>query len=129
MTRQDRATAGSRGALSDDEVDYVLGLAERGESPARPVRYDAAPEHLMRLIERLDFPAFILTPGWAILGWNAAYRDLYPRVEDLAPAEDRLRGFLEQYWGGPTTYSEQRGHPRLRMRHAPFPVTPDMRDR
>ncbi|MGO1561524.1 MAG: helix-turn-helix transcriptional regulator [Actinomycetaceae bacterium] len=77
-------------ALSDDEVDYVLGLAERGESPARPVRYDAAPAHLMRLIERLDFPAFILTPGWAILGWNAAYRDLYPRVEDLAPADRNL---------------------------------------
>lgn len=55
-------------------------------------------------------------------------RDLYPE-EDLAAAEERLRGFLEQYWGGPTTYSEQRGHPRLRMRHAPFAVTPDMRDR
>ena len=37
--------------------------------------------------------------------------------------------FFEQYWGGPTTYSEQRGHPRLRMRHMPFQVTPDMRDR
>ncbi|GAB2595731.1 globin [Microlunatus antarcticus] len=55
-------------------------------------------------------------------------RDLYPE-EDLAAAEDRLRGFLEQYWGGPTAYSEERGHPRLRMRHAPFAVTPDMRDR
>ena len=37
--------------------------------------------------------------------------------------------FLEQYWGGPTTYSQERGHPRLRMRHAPFPVAPDARDR
>ena len=37
--------------------------------------------------------------------------------------------FLEQYWGGPTTYSEQRGHPRLRMRHAGFRVGPDARDR
>ena len=37
--------------------------------------------------------------------------------------------FLEQYWGGPTTYSEQRGHPRLRMRHAPFRVNPEARDR
>jgi hemoglobin len=55
-------------------------------------------------------------------------RDLYPD-EDLAAAEVRLRGFLEQYWGGPTTYSDERGHPRLRMRHAPFAVTPDMRDR
>ena len=37
--------------------------------------------------------------------------------------------FLEQYFGGPGTYSEQRGHPRLRMRHVPFAVTLDMRDR
>jgi len=55
-------------------------------------------------------------------------RPMYPE-EDLGPAEDRLRMFLEQYWGGPGTYSEQRGHPRLRMRHAPFVVTPAMRDR
>ena len=55
-------------------------------------------------------------------------RPMYPE-EDLGPAADRLRMFLEQYWGGPTTYSEQRGHPRLRMRHVPFAVTPDMRDR
>ena len=46
---------------------------------------------------------------------------LYPE-QDLAGAEDRLRMFLEQYWGGPHTYSEQRGHPRLRMRHAPFRI-------
>lgn len=55
-------------------------------------------------------------------------RAMYPE-EDLGPAEDRLRMFLEQYWGGPTTYSEQRGHPRLRMRHVPFRVTPAQRDR
>ncbi len=55
-------------------------------------------------------------------------RALYPE-EDLGPAEERLRMFLEQYWGGPTTYSEQRGHPRLRMRHMPFRVTPAQRDR
>ncbi|MBO1755997.1 globin [Allobranchiibius sp. CTAmp26] len=55
-------------------------------------------------------------------------RALYPE-EDLGPAEDRLRGFLEQYWGGPTMYSEERGHPRLRMRHMPFSVTPAQRDR
>jgi hemoglobin len=53
---------------------------------------------------------------------------LYPET-DLEPAIQRLTGFLEQYWGGPTAYSDQRGHPRLRMRHAPFAVTPDMRDR
>lgn len=54
-------------------------------------------------------------------------RPLYPE-EDLGPAEDRLRMFLEQYWGGPRTYSDQRGHPRLRMRHAPFKVGPIERD-
>ena len=46
---------------------------------------------------------------------------LYP-PDELDAAEDRLRMFLEQYWGGPHTYSEQRGHPRLRMRHAPFRI-------
>jgi len=50
-------------------------------------------------------------------------RAVYPEA-DLAPAQRRLTLFLAQYWGGPTTYSETRGHPRLRMRHAPFEVTP-----
>ena len=48
-------------------------------------------------------------------------RPLYPEP-DLAGAEERLRMFLVQYWGGPRTYQEQRGHPRLRMRHAPFAI-------
>ena len=55
-------------------------------------------------------------------------RALYPE-DDLGPAEIRLRMFLEQYWGGPATYSQDRGHPRLRMRHAPFKVTIAQRDR
>jgi len=55
-------------------------------------------------------------------------RALYPEG-DLTPAELRLRLFLEQYWGGPTTYHEMRGHPKLRMRHAPFPINVDMRNR
>jgi hemoglobin len=54
-------------------------------------------------------------------------RPLYPD-EDLAAAEERFLLFLVQYWGGPTTYSDQRGHPRLRMRHAPFPVDERARD-
>ena len=55
-------------------------------------------------------------------------RALYPQG-DLGPAEMRLRMFLEQYWGGPSTYSQERGHPRLRMRHAKFNVTVTARDR
>ena len=54
---------------------------------------------------------------------------MYPQ-DDLASgaAARRLTMFLAQYWGGPTTYSEERGHPRLRMRHAPFAVTPTARE-
>ncbi|GAA0992541.1 globin [Subtercola frigoramans] len=55
-------------------------------------------------------------------------KPMYPE-DDLEGAIQRLTGFLEQYWGGPTTYSQQRGHPRLRMRHNPFKVNPDARDR
>jgi len=55
-------------------------------------------------------------------------RALYPE-DDLGPAENRFRMFLEQYWGGPAAYAEERGHPRLRMRHQPFKVTPTQRDR
>lgn len=55
-------------------------------------------------------------------------RQLYPEV-DLAPAARRLTLFLAQYWGGPRTYDLERGHPRLRMRHAPFAIDAVARDR
>ena len=54
-------------------------------------------------------------------------RPLYPE-DELDAAEERLTLFLIQYWGGPPTYGEQRGHPRLRMRHAPFAIGPAERD-
>lgn len=54
-------------------------------------------------------------------------RPMYPE-EDLGPAQQRLRMFLEQYWGGPRTYSDQRGHPRLRMRHNPYRIGPIEKD-
>jgi hemoglobin len=55
-------------------------------------------------------------------------RRVYPE-EDLSGAQHRLTLFLAQYWGGPTTYNDQRGHPRLRMRHFPFDIGPLERDR
>ncbi len=55
-------------------------------------------------------------------------RPMYPE-EDLGPAAERLQLFLEQYWGGPSTYQELRGHPRLRMRHMPFKINPLARER
>jgi hemoglobin len=53
---------------------------------------------------------------------------MYP-PEDLAGAKHRLCGFLVQFWGGPDTYSQERGHPRLRMRHFPFAIGEDERNR
>jgi hemoglobin len=58
---------------------------------------------------------------------NPILRPMYPE-KDLQEAEQRLQMFLEQYWGGPTTYSDQRGHPRLRMRHAGFHIASSQRD-
>jgi hemoglobin len=55
-------------------------------------------------------------------------RAVYPE-DDLGPAEERLRLFLIQYWGGPSTYHERRGHPKLRMRHVPFSIGEAERDR
>jgi hemoglobin len=54
---------------------------------------------------------------------------IYPDHGDLAGARRRLALFLAQYWGGPTTYSDERGHPRLFMRHRDFPIDPAARDR
>ena len=87
---------------------------------AQPTFYDQVGGHetFVRLVD-------VFYDGVAA---DPALRSLYPE-EDLADAKERLRMFLEQYWGGPTTYSQQRGHPRLRMRHAPFRVNPDARDR
>jgi hemoglobin len=53
---------------------------------------------------------------------------VYPEPDDLSGARHRLTLFLAQYWGGPTTYSDERGHPRLRMRHGPFAIGPAERD-
>ena len=58
---------------------------------------------------------------------NEILAPMYP-PEDLEGAERRLRMFLEQYWGGPKTYGQERGHPRLRMRHAEFHVNHAARD-
>ncbi|MEO5711165.1 MAG: globin [Nocardioidaceae bacterium] len=71
--------------------------------------------------------AKIVARFYAGVAEDEVLRPLYPEA-DLAPAEERFRLFLVQYWGGPTTYNEQRGHPRLRMRHAPFAVTPRAKD-
>jgi hemoglobin len=83
--------------------------------------YEAAggEETFTRLVERF----------YAAVAEDPVLRPLYPRdPQMLAAAAEHLRLFLIQYWGGPGRYSEQRGHPRLRMRHAPFSIGRDERD-
>ena len=64
---------------------------------------------------------------YALVAIDPILRPMYP-VDDLHGAAIRLKMFLEQYWGGPKTYSEERGHPRLRMRHAQFKIGIKERD-
>ena len=90
------------------------------ERPAEVTLYDAMGGHAFfeRLVHRF----------YQGVRDDPFLRALYPE-EELDAAEDRLRMFLEQYWGGPKTYQEQRGHPRLRMRHMPFAVNAAARER
>src|SRR6476646_2776758 len=64
---------------------------------------------------------------YAGVATDPVLRPVYPDA-DLADAQHRLTLFLAQYWGGPQTYDAERGHPRLRMRHAPFAIGPAERD-
>lgn len=70
----------------------------------------------------------LVTGFYAGVATDPDLRPMYPEA-DLGPAAGRLRMFLAQYWGGPTTYSEVRGHPRLRMRHADYVIDEAQRDR
>ena len=69
----------------------------------------------------------IVAAFYARVETDPVLRPIYPE-DDLGPAAERLRMFLEQYWGGPHTYNEVRGHPRLRARHVPFRVDAAARD-
>ena len=75
----------------------------------------------------MDTIRTIVTTFYEGVATDEVLRPLYPE-EDLGPAAERFTLFLAQYWGGPQTYSEERGHPRLRMRHAPFAIGPTERD-
>jgi hemoglobin len=93
---------------------------ERSGAPRQQTFYEAVGGHetFRRLVDRF----------YAGVAQDPVLRPMYPD-DELEPAAERLLMFLEQYWGGPTTYGEQRGHPRLRMRHASFRVNPVARDR
>lgn len=92
-----------------------------------PARHNEGVTTFYDEIGGMDTIRTIVTTFYEGVATDEVLRPLYPE-EDLGPAAERFTLFLAQYWGGPTTYSEQRGHPRLRMRHAPFAVTPTAKD-
>lgn len=73
------------------------------------------------------FFAELVSQFYAVVATDPILRPMYPD-DDMAGAAERLQWFLTQYWGGPSTYQENRGHPRLRMRHAQFAITTEARD-
>ena len=75
----------------------------------------------------MPFFEHLVTRFYEGVAGDPVLRPLYP--DDLGPSTRHLTLFLAQYWGGPSTYDAERGHPRLRMRHAPFAIGPGERDR
>ena len=110
--------------------------AGSGSGPAQPARLtlrageagDAVTETLWSQVGGTATFERIVSTFYRGVREDPLLAPMYPEA-DWEGAEWRLRTFLEQYWGGPATYSEQRGHPRLRMRHAAFPVTPAAKER
>ena len=88
----------------------------------------AEPETLFERAGGAPFFESLVARFYEGVAGDPVLRAVYPEA-DLAPAQRRLTLFLIQYWGGPRTYDNERGHPRLRMRHAPFGIGPGERDR
>jgi hemoglobin len=98
--------------MTDANAATAGGESERRKIPLEQPLFDRVdPEFFTRLVDRF-YDGVIADPVLA---------PLYP-ADDLDGARERLRLFLTQFWGGPQTYSEQRGHPRLRMRHEPYVI-------
>lgn len=108
----------------DDSLDAgVRSLPRMTRAPSTPTASTAAAP-TATLHARVGGDAFfvnLVDAFYRRVAESEVLRPLYPEPE-LSGANERLRLFLIQYWGGPTTYSATRGHPRLRMRHAPFVV-------
>ena len=109
---------------SDPPAEQSAGRPSLTVTPARSAR----PDSFYEAVGGEPTFRFITRRFYEQVATDDLLRPMYPE-QDLGPAEGRLRMFLEQYWGGPTTYSQVRGHPRLRMRHVPYRVTPAARDR
>jgi hemoglobin len=105
--------------VSDEKSPITIRSSENGEA--------AGGSFWLEIGGRATFEKLVRR-FYAGVAEDDLLRPMYPE-DDLEGAIQRLTGFLEQYWGGPGTYSEERGHPRLRMRHQPFKINPAARDR
>ncbi|MGI9018864.1 MAG: globin [Euzebya sp.] len=108
--------------MSDPRADHADTPRSLPLSPATvPERTDPTDDSLYARAGGESFFHALVDAFYGRVAVDPTLRPLYPDA-DLSAANLHLRLFLIQYWGGPTTYSQTRGHPRLRMRHAPFPV-------
>ncbi len=108
--------------IGDDRTRIHLVFNGGVADPAQPT-----PPTFYQAVGGAETFRSIVARFYQLVREDEVLRPLYPE-DEFDAAEDRLRMFLEQYWGGPRTYSDQRGHPRLRMRHAPFRIGPIERD-
>jgi hemoglobin len=87
------------------------------------------PESLYDAVGGMPFFERLVERFYAGVASDDVLLATYPDPDDLTDARRKLTLFLAQYWGGPSTYHEERGHPALRMRHAPFAIGEDVADR
>ena len=81
---------------------------------------NASPDTMYHRVGGQSFFVELVDKFYEFVETDTALRSMYPA--DLTPGKSHLAGFLSQYWGGPADYSEERGHPRLRMRHMKFSI-------
>jgi hemoglobin len=112
----------SDGPTSDTPTNDAPG-GERGDDPG-----DEVPVTIFAAVGGQPFFDRLVDRFYDHVATDDVLLRLYPEQDDLGPAQERLALFLAQYWGGPPVYAERRGHPRLRMRHAPYVIAAAERD-
>ena len=106
----------SRTADADESESWSAGLSLKGSLREAM----QAPPTVYEIVGGQAFFDKLVGRFYDAIEDDPVLRPMYPR--DMGPSRKRLAGFLAQYWGGPPHYSEERGHPRLRMRHMPFAI-------
>lgn len=109
------------GQIREHRVTWVAGDADVHNGGVTETQADGDGQTFYDAVGGAETFHKIVSRFYELVREDEVLLPLYP-PDELDAAEDRLRMFLEQYWGGPRTYSDQRGHPRLRMRHAPFVI-------